>query len=704
MSLDGLTVAVLLLAAGLIAVIVALVRSNRKLHQEQAHARQTMQELAEAEGRFRAIFENLDMLSIQGYRPDGTVVHWNKASEHIYGYRHEEAIGRSLLDLIIPVGMRTRVEGAIRWMFENNQGIPAARLDLQHKNGHLVPVYSSHAVVDTEHGPIMFCLDVDLAPLVSTEQALGDSESRQRTILESLGEGVFGINTHGSCSFINPAALAMLGWDHEEVVGHDPHALFHRRHADKTLYPADECPIRRTCQDGQTRRQTDWFWRKDGSGFPVQLTVTAQITDGVSQGAVVVFADISERVRNARELELHRHHLAELVEARTVELAEARQMAEAASQAKSTFLTNMSHEIRAPMNAILGMAHLIRRDGISDSQGERLAKIDHAAQHLLSVINDILDLSKIEAGKLSLEKLPVDIPKLLDQVLAILGDRARAKGLRITVECDLPPLTLIGDPMRITQCLINYAGNAIKFTEHGEIRLRATKTSESAETVGIRLEVVDTGVGIAPESLSQLFTAFVQADGSTTRQYGGTGLGLSITRRLAELMGGTTGASSQPGAGSTFWLDLTLPKGIAAPAEPSEPALLSTANVSGKRILIVEDETLNQEIAREFLRDLALDIETAGNGREALDVLGRKACDLVLMDMQMPVMDGLEATREIRRLRAYCDLPIIAMTANAFVEDRAACLAAGMNDFIHKPLDPQTLQAIVVRWLGDAHP
>nr|MBL8410203.1 PAS domain S-box protein [Dechloromonas sp.] len=702
---DGVTLGILLLTVILLVVVSALVRSNRRIREEKARAEFNLRRLGEAEARFRAIFDDVDALSIQGYRPDGTVVYWNKASEKIYGYSEAEALGRSLLELIIPPEMRTKVEGAIRWMFENERGIPADRLELMHKDGYTLPVYSSHTVVTTEHGPTMFCLDVDLASLVKTEHALSESEGRQRTILQSLGEGVFGVDNRGICTFINPAALDMLGWQEAEVIGHDQHSLFHDRHADHSPYPATDCPILHTCRDGQTRRQQDWFWRKNGEGFPVRLTI-APIHDshGQQQGAVVVFADITESVRAARELELHRHHLQEAVEARTHELAEARRVAEAASQAKSSFLASMSHEIRTPMNAILGMTHLLRRDGAAVELDERLDKMEAAAQHLLCLINDILELSKIEADKLSLDLAPLEVPALLERVAGILGERSRAKGLAIRIEAGNFPAPLLGDATRLAQCLINYAGNAIKFSDSGEIVLRAIRLGEDAETVDVRFEVSDTGIGIAATDLARLFTDFSQAGGASTAHREGTGLGLAITQRLAALMGGSAGATSQPGIGSTFWFSARLAKTdeavISSPGDALalDPTLL--ARIRGAHILVVEDERINQEIACEFLRDLELRIDTADNGREALEKATDTPYELIVMDVQMPVMDGLEATRRIRGQPGYAEVPILAMTANAFAEDRAACLAAGMTDFLRKPVDPPAMIDSIARWLG----
>jgi len=704
----GLVIAIILTIsiATLLAIVFALVRSIRRLKAERSRTKATMAQFSAAEARFRAIFDNVETLAIQGYLADGTVAYWNNASQTTYGYTAQEALGKSLLDLIIPPAMRDDVQNAVRWMFSHKTGIPPGRLKLQRKDGSAVEVYSSHSVIDTaDQGPMMFCLDINLTELVHTEEALVESESRQRMVLQTLGEGVYGTDLDGICTFINPAALGFLGLSEEEVLGKNTHQLFHHHRADGTPLPQAECPLILTAKDGQTRRLEDVFWRKNGESFPVRLTITAKLREGIITGVVVSFADISENRRVAQELEQHRNHLEAQVRQRTEQLEIARQAAEAANRSKSAFLANMSHEIRTPLNAVLGMVHLLRRDAPTVEQIDRLDKIDSASQHLLAVINDILDISKIEAGKLVLDETTVDINGILKRVLSVLGDRAREKGLELRIETDDFPHTFIGDPTRITQCLINYAGNAIKFTERGSITVRARRHSEDSSGVLLRFEVEDTGIGIPDDTIDRLFGIFEQADSSTSRKFGGTGLGLAITRRLAELMGGKVGVASRVGAGSRFWFTARLKPGDdAMDALSSTFAGLSPQGVQnslrGRHLLVVEDEAINREIALELLSEFGITADTAENGRQALELIKSQSYDLVLMDMQMPEMDGLEATRHIRALPQHHTVPIIAMTANAFAEDRERCIAAGMNDFITKPVEPQDLKILLLHHLA----
>lgn len=566
---------------------------------------------------------------------------------------------------------------------------------------------------------------------------------------------------------------------------------------------------------------------------------------GDSGNIVIAHENITERKCVEQELERHRTHLEELVASRTAELVVARDKAEVANLAKSTFLANMSHEIRTPMNAIIGLTHVLRRRTKEPDQTDKLGKIAGAANHLLGVINDILDISKIEAGKLVLEKTDFELDAMLDRVCAMVVDRAREKNLELVIDTTLDLNLLNGDATRLGQALLNYLGNAVKFTQKGTITLRTIVVEKSASDVLMRFEVSDTGIGIAMENLPRLFRSFEQADSTTTRRFGGTGLGLAITRRLAQMMGGECGVESTEGVGSLFWMTARLGRveqsnrchlipslkgrralvvddtgvtrlvhaqllhlmGLKSEVVPSgrmaldaivmadtkyeaydlvmmdllmegmdgfetltnlrqlalrkqptailvtasaDETILDDARLAGfadvllkplsaltlsnclarlstditsqesmpmqtasksasdaemilsrafahKHLLLVEDEPLNQEVARMILGQIGFVIDAADNGLEAVERCVNQKYDLVLMDMQMPIMNGLEATRRIRQRSKNTRTPIVAMTANAFTEDREACLSAGMNDFVSKPVVPAVLFSILLR-------
>ncbi|NCT84845.1 MAG: response regulator [Comamonadaceae bacterium] len=422
--------------------------------------------------------------------------------------------------------------------------------------------------------------------------------------------------------------------------------------------------------------------------------------------------DISRQRRDQLELERYRHHLEELVGARTAALAEATQAAQAASLAKSAFLANMSHEIRTPMNAIIGLTYLAQSDTIEPEQQQRLQKVANAAEHLLSIINNVLDFSKIEAGKVQLERREFTVDEVLDNIASMTTQAAAAKRLR--VETDVAPSlrarVLIGDPQRISEVLLNFTGNAVKFTEQGFVRLRALPAQGNGPGLALRFEVQDSGIGIAPEALARLFRDFEQADSSTTRRYGGTGLGLAICRRLATLMGGSVGVDSTLGQGSCFWFQLNVETAEYTPAAPA-PALrphsarerlAELARARPCRILLAEDNPVNQEVALALIGSAGLVVDVAADGSQAVDMVKSGDYALVLMDVQMPVMDGLDATRAIRRLPQGATLPILAMTANAFDEERRRCLEAGMDDHVAKPVVAEQLFATLYDWLSGA--
>ena len=387
------------------------------------------------------------------------------------------------------------------------------------------------------------------------------------------------------------------------------------------------------------------------------------------------------------------------------ELHQLKAAADAANQAKSDFLSNMSHEIRTPLNSIIGMTHLALKAAQEPKLRDYLEKIHYSGQHLLAIINHILDFSKIEAGKLDLDLVDFKLEALVRNLETQLGEAARAKNLRLVFDI-APDLArpLRGDPLRLGQVLLNFVGNAIKFSERGAVVVRARALHQAAPEILVRFEVEDRGIGIDPAELAQLFTPFHQADPSATRRYGGTGLGLVISKQLAGLMGGEVGVESTPGRGSTFWFTARLgqggDQGARAPRRPASAPAHGGERLDGASILLVEDNAFSQQVGRELLENAGALVAVAGNGSEALAQMRRRHVDCVLMDVQMPVMDGFEATRQIRADPALCTAVVIAMTANAGALDQARCRAAGMDDFLAKPVAPEQLAATIARAIG----
>ena len=752
----------------------------------------------------------------------GDIEEANEAACKLFGYTRDELLNANISRLM-PMQHRSRHAGYVEQAERTGQSdiIGSSRpVESLHRDGHVIPVRLGVTRAEVNGRLIYIAHLQDLSQVQAQIDALRASEAKTRLLLNSVTDGIFGLNSDGRAVFINPAAAQMLGYAEDELIGQVMHEVIHHSHADQRPYPIHDCQSFTAYRDNEVHSSAnEVLWRKDGTSLEVEFTAVPMQLDGRAVGVVVVFRDISD-LRHAKEA------------------------AEAASAAKSEFLANMSHEIRTPMNAITGMAELALATPLSLKQRNYVGKIKSASETLLHIINDILDFSKIEAGKLDMEQVEFSLDGVLENLGAMLAERAEAKGLELAFEI-APELgrSLIGDPLRLGQVLINLVGNAIKFSEFGNVavQVRPIETSETrqGDSVMLHFTVSDNGVGMTETQQQQLFTAFSQADSSTTRRYGGTGLGLAISKRLVEMMDGRIWVESHFGVGSSFHftarfevkhtapvtlehvfaayagkpvlviddnaiarrvlatqlnhLGLTATlyasaeEALVAAAETEylcvmcdwkmpdidgieaiallrqqaatlgrapPPMLLMTAfshddalqhvterldgflakptsivNVHaevaqalglaaqpasytrrgadpgliaplrGADVLLVEDTEINQEVMQELLTDAGLRVRIANNGVEALQAVAEKIPDCVLMDCQMPVMDGYEATRQLRQNPALHDLPIIALTANAMASDRQRCLNAGMNDHVAKPVNLSELFAALARWV-----
>ena len=689
-----------------------LTKINEQLQAEVQQRREAEEAIRESEWKYRVVAENTYDWEFWT-DPQGRFIYCSPSCQQVTGHAPDEFIADpTLLEQIIhpedrgryfghfdsynegfmPGEIRFRIirpDGTQRWIGHVCQ---AVRGD----NGAFMGRRGSNRDITQEQQAEAALRELN----DNLERTVASRTAELRSITDAAHDAILMMDPHGAISYWNRAAERIFGYTAEEALGRNLHELLaperfqadHRAAFPEFVRSGNGPAIGKTLELHARHR--------DGREIAVSLSLSSVSLHG-KWHAVGILSDITERKQKDDDLRA------------------AMKVADAANVAKGEFLANMSHEIRTPMNGVIGMTGLLLDTELNASQRRYAEAIRSSGESLLALVNDILDFSKIEAGKLELELLDFNLHDLLESFAAPLAMRARSKGIEFNcaLEPNVPSLVR-GAPGRLRQVLTNLAGNAVKFTAQGRVSVRVSLVSETAAASVIRFSVQDTGIGIPREQQEMLFEKFSQADTSTTRRHGGTGLGLAISKRLTELMAGEIGVNSQAGAGSEFWFTVpmgkiappkSLTQGSAKPAAPASPAGVAFPAVrrQGARILVAEDNVVNQEVALGILHKLGLRAEAVADGGEVIEVLRNMPYELVLMDVQMPEMDGLEATRIIRDPQSPVldhQIPIVAMTAHAMLGDREHCLQAGMNDYLAKPIDPRALIEALNKWLPPEDP
>lgn len=763
--------------------------------QDVTECKQAEQILRENDKRFRSLLESIPSVAVQGYKLDGTTHYWNKASEHLYGYTAQEAIGKNLLDLIIPPEIRENVIQEIKKMTKTKQPIPSSELLLMRKDGTPVTVYSNHAIAHLPNNEMeLFCLDIDITERKQAEQEIEENREKYRGLSKAAFECIF-LSEKGICIEQNYSAEKTFGYSNDEAIGKPAiewiapkHRLIamnnmlsgyehpyetmaikkdgtkfpcmiqgkmmhykgktvrvtslrdisERKKTEKALRESDyiinssSTVIAKTKMDGTMTyvnpafletwgyKNSDEvlgkafsdFWmvskkhnvimtsllgnekkwsgeliakKKDGTLFDVSvLAATVLDEEGTPIGLMSTSIDITERKQAEKALQ------------------HAKEAAEIASKTKSDFLAKMSHEMRTPMNAILGMTDLVLSSSLTQKQKKQLKIVQKAGDNLLSIINDILDISKIEAGKLKLAIRTFNLTKLITDTCDILEQYAKEKKLKLShkISSSIQEKHFLGDANYLKQILINLIGNAIKYTEQGYVSIKVQPiNTKKTNAPNILFEIEDTGIGIKKADQKIIFKSFIQANNSISRRFEGTGLGLNISQTLVKKMGGKIKVESKINKGSKFSFSIHLKE-----CKQNKPSTTKTKTheksfLPRKTILLAEDNVFNQQYAKELLKNLKQKVIIANNGKKALEVLKKQKIDLILMDVEMPEMDGLEATRRIRKNTKYKHIPILAVTAHAMAENRKDIFKAGINDCLIKPFKANALKNLLKKYL-----
>lgn len=638
--------------------------------------------------------------------PDGVYLACNPAFERFFGRSEAEIVGRTDYDFV-PQDLGDFFRAKDKAAMEAGKPTVNEEWITFAADGHQALIITTKTPMRQIDGKLMGVLGIahDITELRGNQAELEQHRKNLESLVEertqelkianqklletqfamdSVGIGIHWVDfDSGQLIHVNEQAASLLGYSVEEmltktVMDIDPNFTFE-------AYATLREKIR-----AEGHIQTETTERtKDGALIPVDLSVQYQEGNESYPPRLIAFLTNITKRKQAEQ-----------------EAADALEKAEFATRSRGEFLANMSHEIRTPINAVLGLTYLALKANPEIEQKSFLQKIQQSGEHLLGLVNDILDFSKIDAGKLDLEEGSFHLERAIQDVIHLTEGKAREKNLALitTIHPDVP-VKLTGDPLRLGQILINYINNAIKFTEQGRVELRITRTNTSepasSDNVFLRFEVQDTGIGLTEEQQNRLFQSFEQADKSTTRKFGGSGLGLVICKKLAKLMNGDVGVSSHPGKGSTFWFTAKLREDRTPGISYSGPEGFATSGkeLANTRILVVDDNLLNLEVAKGILESIGVQVLTAANGQEALECLKQSPVDAVLMDMHMPVMDGLEATRRIRSDPQLAHMPILGLTANVRSEDHHACMSAGMNDIVTKPFNPPKLFANLLKWL-----